>query len=113
MPGIYLSNDANTSKSLLDIEKLVQSLLPQRIVINKSFTTSKGYRLDVTQESDVNLFFIPEVLVKLQENQLTPDLCKETQKERVLFIVDVNLDTFYKMNQTSKISFVRLIILTS
>ena len=102
MPGIYLSDDANCSKPLLTVEKLVQSLLPQRIVFSKSFTTRKGYRFNVTQESDVNLFFIPDIMNKLQENQLTPDLCKDTQKDRVLFITDVNLDTFYKNESALK-----------
>ena len=102
MPGIYLADDANCSRPLLDIEKLVQSFLPQRIVFSKSFTTGKGYRFDVTQESDVNLFFTPDVLGKLHENQLTPDLCKDTQKDRVLFIADVNLDTFYKNESAIK-----------
>ena len=102
MPGIYLFDDANCSKPLLTVEKLVQSLLPQRIVFSKSFTTRNGYRFNVTQESDVNLFFIPEIMNKLQENQLTPDLCKDTQKDRVLFIADVNLDTFYKNESALK-----------
>ena len=102
MPGIYLSNDANCSKSLLTVENLVQSLLPRRIVITRSSITRKGYRFDVTQESDVNLFFSPEVLDKLREVRLTPDLCKETQKDRVIFIADVNLDTFYKNESALK-----------
>ena len=57
MPGIYLSNDANCSKSLLTVEKLAQSLLPRCIVFTRSLITRKGYRFDFTQESDVNLFF--------------------------------------------------------
>ena len=102
MPGIYLSNDANCSKSLLTVEKLVKSLLPRRIVFTRSLITRKGYRFDFTQESDVNLFFSPEVLDKLQEVQLTPDFCNETQKDRVIFIADVNLDTFYKSESALK-----------
>ena len=37
---------------------------------------------------------------KLYEKQLTPNLCKETQKDRVLFISNIRLESFYK-NETA------------
>merc|ERR1712121_59797 len=100
MSGIYLSYNGNNSLNLLAVESQLNSILPSTVTRTKSFITQSGFRLDYPNESDVNHFFSAEVLTKLQELHLTPELCHDTQKRRLVFIPHIQCDSFYKSNPT-------------
>ena len=100
MSGIYLSNGGNNSLNLIAVESLLNSILPPTVRPNKSFTTQSGFRLNYPNEADVNHFFSAEVLTKLQELHLIPDLCHETQKHRLVIIPHIERESFYKGNPT-------------
>ena len=100
MSGIYLSYNGNNRPNLLTVEQHLNSILPSTVSSKKSYITQSGFRLDYPNEKDVNHFFSAEVLTKLQELHLTPELCHETQKRRLVFIPNIQRESFYKGNPT-------------
>ena len=93
---MYVISDDNNNTQLIAIEAIINSILPTPVTPTKSFTTRSGYRFDYPNETDVNHFFNIDVLAKLHEQHLTPNLCHETQKHRLVFIPNVQRESYYQ-----------------
>ena len=104
MTEIYLkenlSDQENSPKrTLTTIDRIVASLLPERIKFNHSKTLPSGFIYRFSTENDANTLFTRDNVANLATNSLSIDLTKKSQPTRVIFVPDISQETFDRNDQ--------------
>ena len=97
MSGVYFADN----RQLVTVDLLLKAILPtNQSPCTHSYTTRQGMIFEYPREEDVNIFFQLDILNKLKENGLTPDLSHKTQEDRLIIIPNVPEETYYKDSNT-------------
>ena len=104
MTEIYLkenlSDQENSPKrTLTTIDRIVASLLPERIKFNHSKTLPSGFIYRFSTENEANMLFTRDNVANLATNSLSIDLTKKSQPTRVIFVPDISQETFDRNDQ--------------
>ena len=104
MSGIYLidllaqkAKNENTTiikRNLFEIDAIIRPLIPSDIQWKHAKQTEVGFIYKFRNDQDINPLFDLASLNILKQNNLKPDLTKEFQKDRVIFLHDICADNF-------------------
>ena len=81
-----------------EIQGIISGIIPRPPKSSKQ--TKLGYRVFYENDSDINHFFKPDILKKLKESQLTPQLSYSSQEQRELYIIDIPTEIYKKADSS-------------
>ena len=100
MSGIYLQDLRQQRRSVADLQILLNEIIPDNLAITPIIPTSKGFRLNFSNESDANLFFNVDVYRKLCQAYLDPQFAHNTAVKREVIIPNITYEIFMKSGDT-------------